>query len=145
MNYLSLISLFLYFINAITYFIQLICVLVVHIHGILITNYVFHFINIPISYSTYIWIYIFPSFNVHFSYINNPPNLLLLGTSCRAILLDVQQKFYWTSSKIFIVFLDEISNSKTFEANLQNSSGRPVDSYWTSSRIQWTSNRLYHS
>ena len=38
-------------------------------------------------------------------------------------------------------FLDEIGNSKTFEANLQNSSGCPVESYWTSSRIQWTSNR----
>ena len=31
--------------------------------------------------------------------------------------------------EIFIAFLDEISNSKTFEANLQNSSGRPVESY----------------
>ena len=30
--------------------------------------------------------------------------------------------------EIFIAFLDEISNSKTFEANLQNSSGRPVES-----------------
>ena len=30
--------------------------------------------------------------------------------------------------EIFIVFFDEISNSKTFEANLQNSSGRPVES-----------------
>ena len=29
---------------------------------------------------------------------------------------------------IFLVFLDEIGNSKTFEANLQNSSGRPVES-----------------
>ena len=35
----------------------------------------------------------------------------------------------------FIAFLDEISNSKTFEANLQNSSGRPVESYWTYSGI----------
>ena len=66
------------------------------------------------------------------------------------------EQFYWTSSRfqgtsnrnstgrpveIFIAFLDEISNSKTFEANLQNSSGRPVESYWTSSRIQRTSNR----
>ena len=66
------------------------------------------------------------------------------------------EKFYWTSSrfqgtsnrnstgrpvKFFIEFLDEISNSKTFEANLQNSIGRPVESYWTSSRIQRTSNR----
>ena len=71
----------------------------------------------------------------------NPPNLLLQGTSCGAILVDVQQKFYWTSSRKFIAFLDEISNSKTFEAYLQNSSGRLVESYWTSSRIQWTSNR----
>ena len=57
------------------------------------------------------------------------------------------EQFYWTSSRfqgtsnrnstgrpveIFIAFLDEISNSKTFEANLQNSSrrpaGRPVES-----------------
>ena len=60
------------------------------------------------------------------------------------------EQFYWTSSRfqgtsnrnstgrpveIFIAFLDEISNSKTFEANLQNSSGRPVESYWMSSRI----------
>ena len=30
--------------------------------------------------------------------------------------------------EIFIAFLDEISNSETFEANLQNSSGRPVES-----------------
>ena len=30
--------------------------------------------------------------------------------------------------EIFIAFLNEISNSKTFEANLQNSSGRPVES-----------------
>ena len=66
------------------------------------------------------------------------------------------EQFYWTSSRfqgtsnrnstgrpveIFFAFLDEISNSKTFEANLQNSSGRPVESYWTSSRIQRTSNR----
>ena len=128
MNYLSLISLFLYFINAITYFIQLICVLVVHIHGILITNYVFHFINIPISYSTYIWIYIFPSFNVHFSYINNPPNLLLLGTSCRAILLDVQQKFLlYFSMKLAIV-----RHLKQIYKNLvdvqQNPTERPVES-----------------
>jgi len=28
--------------------------------------------------------------------------------------------------KFFIAFLDEIGNSKSFEANLQNSSGRPV-------------------
>ena len=53
------------------------------------------------------------------------------------------EQFYWTSNRnstgrpveIFIAFLDEISNSKTFEANLQNSSGCPVESYWTSSRI----------
>ena len=43
--------------------------------------------------------------------------------------------------EIFIAFLDEISISKTFEANLQNSSGRPVESYWTSSRIYWMSKR----
>ena len=30
--------------------------------------------------------------------------------------------------EIFIAFLNEISNSKTFEAKLQNSSGRPVES-----------------
>ena len=30
--------------------------------------------------------------------------------------------------EIFIAFLDEISNFKIFEANLQNSSGRPVES-----------------
>ena len=29
---------------------------------------------------------------------------------------------------IFLVFLDEIGNSKTFEANLQNSTGCPVES-----------------
>ena len=69
------------------------------------------------------------------------------------------KQFYWTSRRfqetsnnrystgrpveIFIAFLDQISNSisKTFEANLQNSSGRPIKSYWTSSRIQRTSNR----
>ena len=45
------------------------------------------------------------------------------------------------SSAIFIAFLDKISNCKILEANLQNSSVRPVESYWTSSRIQWTSNR----
>ena len=28
--------------------------------------------------------------------------------------------------EFFIAFLDEIGNSKSFEANLQNSSGRPV-------------------
>ena len=54
------------------------------------------------------------------------------------------EQFYWTSSRfwgtsnrnstgrpveIFIAFLEEISNSKTFEANLQNSSGCPVESY----------------
>ena len=50
------------------------------------------------------------------------------------ILLDVPQKF-------FIAFVYEIGNSKTFEANMQNSSGRPAESYLTSSRIQWTSNR----
>ena len=33
-------------------------------------------------------------------------------------------------------FLDEIGNSKTFEANLQNSGGRPVESYWTSSPVE---------
>ena len=43
--------------------------------------------------------------------------------------------------EIFIAFPDEIGNSKTFEANLQNSRGCPVESYWTSSKIQWTSNR----
>ena len=31
--------------------------------------------------------------------------------------------------EIFIAFLDEISNFKIFEANLQNSSGHPVESY----------------
>ena len=31
--------------------------------------------------------------------------------------------------EIFIAFLDEIANSKTFEANLQNSSGCLVESY----------------
>ena len=66
------------------------------------------------------------------------------------------EQFYWMSSRfqgtsnrnssgrpveIFIAFLNEISNSKTFEANLQNSSGRPVESYQTSRRIQWMSNR----
>ena len=30
--------------------------------------------------------------------------------------------------EIFIAFLDEIGNSKTFEANFQNSSGRPIES-----------------
>ena len=30
--------------------------------------------------------------------------------------------------EIFLAFLDEISNSNTFEANLQNSSGRPAES-----------------
>ena len=30
--------------------------------------------------------------------------------------------------EIIIVFLDEIGNSKKFEANLQNSSERPVES-----------------
>ena len=44
------------------------------------------------------------------------------------ILLDVPQK-------LFIAFVYEIGNSKTFEANMQNSSGCPVESYWTSSRI----------
>ena len=29
---------------------------------------------------------------------------------------------------MFITFFDEIGNSKTFEANLQNSSRRPVES-----------------
>ena len=68
------------------------------------------------------------------------------------------EQFYWTSSRfqgtsnrnstgrpveIFIAFLNEISNSKTFETNLQNSSGRPVESYWTSSRIQRTSYRSF--
>ena len=39
------------------------------------------------------------------------------------------EQFYWTSSvEMFITFFDEIGNSKTFEANLQNSSGRPVES-----------------
>ena len=37
--------------------------------------------------------------------------------------------------KFFIAFLDEIGNSKSFEANLQNSSGHPVESYWKPSRI----------
>ena len=37
--------------------------------------------------------------------------------------------------EFFIAFLDEIGNSKTFEANMQNSSGRPAESYWTSNRI----------
>ena len=44
------------------------------------------------------------------------------------ILLDVPQK-------LFIAFVYEIGNSKTFEANMQKSSGRPVESYWMSSRI----------
>ena len=43
--------------------------------------------------------------------------------------------------EIFIAFPDEIGNSKTFEANLQNSRGCPVESHWTSSKILWTSNR----
>ena len=30
--------------------------------------------------------------------------------------------------KFFIAFLNEIGNSKSFEANLQNSSGRPLES-----------------
>ena len=39
------------------------------------------------------------------------------------------EQFYWTSSvEMFITFFDEIGNSKTFEANLQNSSRRPVES-----------------
>ena len=85
-----------------------------------------------------------------------PPNLLLVvdvqflqdQTANRTILLDVlqilvdvQQKFYWTSSKIFIAFLNEIGNSKTFESYFQNSSGSSVEPYWMSSRIQWMSNR----
>ena len=58
------------------------------------------------------------------------------------ILVDVHQKFYWTSSRIFFSFLDEIGNSKTFEANLQNSSGRPVESCWmTSQKFYRTSSR----
>ena len=44
------------------------------------------------------------------------------------------EQFYWTSNRnftgrpvnFFIAFLDEIGNSETFEANLQNSSGGPV-------------------
>ena len=48
--------------------------------------------------------------------------------------MDVLQNF-------FIAFVDEIGNSKTFEANLQNSSGRPVESYWMFSRIQGAFNR----
>ena len=32
--------------------------------------------------------------------------------------------------EIFIAFLDEIGNSKTFEANLQNSREHPVESYY---------------
>ena len=44
------------------------------------------------------------------------------------ILLDVPQK-------LFIAFVYEIGNSKTFEANMQKSSGHPVESYWMSSRI----------
>ena len=43
--------------------------------------------------------------------------------------------------EIFIAFLYEIGNSKIFEANLQNSRGRSVESNWTSSRIQWMSKR----
>ena len=79
-----------------------------------------------------------------------PPNLLLQWASSidstgrpLEILQDVQQNFYWTSNRnsighpleIFITFVDEIGNSKTLEANLQNSSGHPIESYWTSSRI----------
>ena len=45
--------------------------------------------------------------------------------------------------KFFIAFLDEIGNSKSFEANLQNSSGHPVESYWMSCRIKRTSFRKY--
>ena len=45
--------------------------------------------------------------------------------------------------EIFIAFPDEIGNSKTFEANLQNSRGCLVESYWMSSRIYWTSNRNF--
>ena len=37
--------------------------------------------------------------------------------------------------KFFIAFLDEIGNYKSFEANMQNCSGRPAEFYWTSSRI----------
>ena len=43
------------------------------------------------------------------------------------ILLDVPQKF-------FIAFVYEIGNSKTFEANMQNCSGRQAEFYWTSNR-----------
>ena len=43
------------------------------------------------------------------------------------------KKFTGLPVEIFIAFLEEISNSKTFEAKLQNSSGRLVESYWTSS------------
>jgi len=50
-----------------------------------------------------------------------PPNLLLVDSSGRPV-------------EIFIEFLDKIGNSKTFEANLLNSSGCPVKSYWMSSR-----------
>ena len=61
----------------------------------------------------------------------------------------MSSRFQWTSNRnftgclveIFIAFLDEIGNSKSIEANLQNSRGRLVKSYWMSSRIQWTSNR----
>ena len=38
------------------------------------------------------------------------------------------RNFTGSQVEIFIGFLDEIGNSKTFEANLQNSSGRPVES-----------------
>ena len=49
------------------------------------------------------------------------PNLLTRGRPV--------EQFYWTSSvEMFITFFNEIGNSKTFEANLQNSSRRPVES-----------------
>ena len=46
--------------------------------------------------------------------------------------------------KSFIAFLDEIGNSNSFEANLQNSGGRPVESYWTCHRIWRTSNKNFN-
>ena len=97
-------------------------------------------VNTSADFNTYpIWIFLPNSAlgPLHFKRFQQAFHQIFCSRGC------LVEHFYGTSSRfwrtsirnstghlveIYIAFLDEIGNSKTFEAYLQNSSGRPVES-----------------
>ena len=70
--------------------------------------------------------------------VENFPWEVFSPSNLRSIFSQIS---YRHSVKILLRFSMKLAIWSKFEANLQNSSGRPVESYWTSSRIYRTSNR----